>query len=259
MPSPDADPGPVRRPPRRSLRGARPAPPGRWQRHGVRLRPRRHGGAGGRRRARLAAGAAACRRPVRGRGAGAGALPVARALAGRRRVADRGPLPLRRRCSAKSTSGCSAKARTCGPTRSWGRTPREMDGVAGTGFAVWAPNASRVSVVGDFNSWDGRRHPMRLRRECGVWELFLPGGCMPARATSSSCSTATASCCRRRPTPTRARPNCARPRPASWRRCRRRFRPRRHARRRMRWTRRSASTRSIWRAGAASPKRATAG
>ncbi len=56
-----------------------------------------------------------------------------------------------------------------------GATPREIDGVAGTGFAVWAPNASRVSVVGDFNHWDGRRHPMRLRRECGVWELFVPG------------------------------------------------------------------------------------
>ena len=56
-----------------------------------------------------------------------------------------------------------------------GATPRTMDGVAGTAFAVWAPNASRVSVVGDFNHWDGRRHPMRLRRECGVWELFLPG------------------------------------------------------------------------------------
>ncbi len=56
-----------------------------------------------------------------------------------------------------------------------GATPRVMDGVAGTAFAVWAPNASRVSVVGDFNFWDGRRHPMRLRRECGVWELFLPG------------------------------------------------------------------------------------
>ncbi len=56
-----------------------------------------------------------------------------------------------------------------------GALPRSMDGVAGTAFAVWAPNASRVSVVGDFNFWDGRRHPMRLRRECGVWELFLPG------------------------------------------------------------------------------------
>ena len=56
-----------------------------------------------------------------------------------------------------------------------GATPRTHEGVAGTGFAVWAPNASRVSVVGDFNGWDGRRHPMRLRRECGVWELFIPG------------------------------------------------------------------------------------
>ena len=56
-----------------------------------------------------------------------------------------------------------------------GATTRVMDGVAGTAFAVWAPNARRVSVVGDFNVWDGRRHPMRLRRECGVWELFLPG------------------------------------------------------------------------------------
>ena len=56
-----------------------------------------------------------------------------------------------------------------------GAIPRELEGVAGTGFAVWAPNAMRVSVVGDFNDWDGRRHPMRLRRECGVWEIFLPG------------------------------------------------------------------------------------
>ena len=56
-----------------------------------------------------------------------------------------------------------------------GANPREMEGVAGTSFAVWAPNASRVSVVGDFNFWDGRKHPMRLRRECGVWEIFLPG------------------------------------------------------------------------------------
>ena len=56
-----------------------------------------------------------------------------------------------------------------------GATQREFHGVAGTGFAVWAPNATRVSVVGEFNLWDGRRHPMRLRRECGVWEIFIPG------------------------------------------------------------------------------------
>jgi 1,4-alpha-glucan branching enzyme len=51
---------------------------------------------------------------------------------------------------------------------------REMDGVKGVAFAVWAPNARRVSVVGNFNNWDGRRHAMRLRRECGVWEIFAP-------------------------------------------------------------------------------------
>jgi len=50
-----------------------------------------------------------------------------------------------------------------------------IDGVEGTTFAVWAPNARKVSVVGDFNGWDGRRHPMRCRFECGVWEIFMPG------------------------------------------------------------------------------------
>ena len=47
-------------------------------------------------------------------------------------------------------------------------------GVRGVRFAVWAPNASRVSVVGNFNGWDGRRHVMRLRHLAGVWELFVP-------------------------------------------------------------------------------------
>ena len=60
------------------------------------------------------------------------------------------------------------------PCEVLGATPRVLLGVAGTGFAVWAPNAARVSVVGQFNFWDGRRHPMRLRRECGIWEIFIP-------------------------------------------------------------------------------------
>ena len=62
-----------------------------------------------------------------------------------------------------------------------GANQRVMDGVAGTSFAVWAPHAARVSVVGGFNFWDGRRHPMRLRRECGVWEIFLPGVALGAK------------------------------------------------------------------------------
>ncbi len=52
---------------------------------------------------------------------------------------------------------------------------KRVDGIDGVAFAVWAPNARRASVVGDFNEWDGRRHPMRKRLECGVWEIFVPG------------------------------------------------------------------------------------
>ena len=48
------------------------------------------------------------------------------------------------------------------------------EGVDGVHFAVWAPNAHRVSVVGDFNDWDGRRHSMRLRQDTGIWEIFIP-------------------------------------------------------------------------------------
>ena len=51
----------------------------------------------------------------------------------------------------------------------------EVDGATGTTFHVWAPNAQRVSVVGEFNGWDGRIHPMRKLFGCGVWEIFLPG------------------------------------------------------------------------------------
>lgn len=52
---------------------------------------------------------------------------------------------------------------------------RVVDGVPGVSFAVWAPSARRVAVVGDFNHWDGRYHPMRALGSSGVWELFVPG------------------------------------------------------------------------------------
>ncbi|TVR59813.1 MAG: 1,4-alpha-glucan branching protein GlgB [Candidatus Competibacteraceae bacterium] len=55
-----------------------------------------------------------------------------------------------------------------------GAHPHQADGVAGVLFAVWAPSAERVSVVGGFNRWDGRVHPMRVRGGSGVWELFIP-------------------------------------------------------------------------------------
>jgi 1,4-alpha-glucan branching enzyme len=52
---------------------------------------------------------------------------------------------------------------------------REVDGIVGTAFAVWAPSARSISVVGDFNNWDGRIHPMRSLGATGIWELFVPG------------------------------------------------------------------------------------
>lgn len=56
-----------------------------------------------------------------------------------------------------------------------GAHPKVIDGVEGVLFAVWAPSAERVSVVGDFNGWHGLRHPMRVNGGSGVWELFIPG------------------------------------------------------------------------------------
>ena len=55
-----------------------------------------------------------------------------------------------------------------------GAHPATVNGVEGIRFAAWAPNAERVSVVGDFNHWDGRLNPMRSRGSSGVWELFIP-------------------------------------------------------------------------------------
>ena len=62
--------------------------------------------------------------------------------------------------------------------RAWekmGARPADVDGVAGYSFVVWAPNAGGVSVVGDFNQWDGRTHPLHSLGASGLWELFVPG------------------------------------------------------------------------------------
>ena len=56
-----------------------------------------------------------------------------------------------------------------------GAHPLELNGVLGVSFAVWAPNAKRVSVVGGFNNWDGRVNVMRKHPTCGVWDIFIPG------------------------------------------------------------------------------------
>lgn len=58
---------------------------------------------------------------------------------------------------------------------SMGAHLHDADGRSGTLFTVWAPSALRVSIIGDFNNWDGRRHPMRFHHGSGIWELFIPG------------------------------------------------------------------------------------
>ncbi len=103
-----------------------------------------------------------------------------------------GPVPYRLRAEAGGTVWEFEDAFRFGPVlgeldeyllaegthnRLWqalGAHPCTHEGVAGTRFAVWAPNAVRVSVVGSFNLWDGRRHPMRKRGVTGVWETFIP-------------------------------------------------------------------------------------
>ena len=91
----------------------------------------------------------------------------------RRMVGDR-PLFLRPGARADGRLLHRARARTSGCSTSSARIRSHHEGADGVHFAVWAPNARRVSVVGDFNDWDGRRHSMRLRRDTGIWEIFIP-------------------------------------------------------------------------------------
>ncbi len=95
---------------------------------------------------------------------------------------------------------------------------QRVDGIDGVRFAVWAPNAQRVSVIADFNGWHPARHPMRLRHPSGIWELFIPAALArsPAAATSTTCSTRTAPSCRTRPTRSRWPPRRPPPPPRWW-------------------------------------------
>ena len=61
------------------------------------------------------------------------------------------------------------------PWEKLGAHPCKLGGVAGTAFAVWAPNARQVALLGDFNHWNDQQHPMQHRMECGAWEIFVPG------------------------------------------------------------------------------------
>ena len=140
---------------------------------------------------------------------------------------------------------------------------REHEGARGVHFAVWAPNAERVSVVGNFNHWDGRRHPMRSRGPAGIWEVFVPElsqGEVYKFEIKSRLTTATSS---RRPTPTASTPSW-RPKTASvvWDVTRFAWnddgvdgRPRAAGRAS---TRRSPSTRSTSAPGSVGPRTATA-
>jgi 1,4-alpha-glucan branching enzyme len=68
-----------------------------------------------------------------------------------------------------------AEGRHLRPYEKLGAHVIQLADIRGVAFAVWAPNAFRVSVVGDFNNWDGRVHAMRNRGDCGIWEIFIPG------------------------------------------------------------------------------------
>ena len=166
----------ARRSPSRPLRGAGPpSAAGRWS-HRARFPPG-HGvsGAAGDRGVFRAGRRHGSLRVPRRRAATARPLPRPLAHRSRPDPGAGGPLLL----SAAARRNRRSQAFNAGQHwHAWwlfGAHLVTADGVAGTRFAVWAPEAERVSVVGEFNRWDGRCHPMRCRGSSGVWELFIPG------------------------------------------------------------------------------------
>ena len=123
-------------------------------------------------------------RRLRGRAgaqAHAPALPPGGRLSGRSR---RSRCAIRTRScprSETSISTSSPRAATSGCGTRSARIPATIDGAPGTAFAVWAPGARAVGVVGDFNAWNERAHPMRTLGSAGVWELFVPEAAAGAR------------------------------------------------------------------------------
>ncbi len=100
------------------------------------------------------------------------------------------------RCCATAMSASFAKSEATRPIVSSARSTATHEGATGFSFAIWAPNARRVSVVGDFNNWDGRAHAMRLRHDGGIWELFIPDLKLGSRYKFEIISARAATCCR---------------------------------------------------------------
>ena len=117
-------------------------------------------------------------------------LPPARR--GRRGRGARVPGPLRLPVHPRAswTSTCWARARTCGCTTSSARTPASWRGCGACASPSGRRTRERVSVVGDFNQWDGRRHVMRQHPGVGIWEIFVPGLADRRRSTSTRSSRA---------------------------------------------------------------------
>jgi hypothetical protein len=127
------------------------------------------------------------------RGAAAALLPAVVVGKGRSGAATT-PTPFRRRPTPHDLYLFS-EGRNYQAYRLLGARAENAPRRAGACFRVWAPNAERVSVVGDFNGWDGRVHPMASLGASGVWELFIPG-LPPDTCTSTRSATATAARCR---------------------------------------------------------------